>query len=807
MINLFEFLYFITDSLNRDIIHNKEQRRCVIVSPEENQLIIAGPGSGKTTVLVLKVLKFIFVDDISPRSILITTFTKKAAKEIRSRILGWSDQLRIAINNHPSILQPIKDLINRINFNEVITGTLDSIAEDFLTTYRAPGISAPTIIQEFLSNIIMKRCLRENNILGDPDFEDYIRYLQRRTTGYVRVKDKCSLLRQINERIFHDQINVRNYIRSIFLTHPGIIRACEGIHSYNRYLNENLLYDFVKLERVFLNTLQNPVNNPNLRTRLQEIKIVLVDEYQDTNLLQEEIYFELTEYALINNGSLSVVGDDDQSLYRFRGATVDLFVNFPRRFRTRFGLGLDIRNLRNNYRSTNNIIDLFNQYINLDPIYTGTPTNQGARIANKPEVQFQRTGVVIDYPVLGIIRNNLDDLALAIREFIEEILQGGYNINQNYRIELDPQNGSINDLVLLCDSPNDRNSSGNPRLPLLIRQELDNINIRVFNPRGTNIQEIREIQILCGLLLECLDPHRAIQNANAHSLRNNSQVFDNWRAEANHYIALNPTPHTPITLGQFVDHWRNRIPYPTTRSIWIRQTALNYLIYKLLYWLPFFYETVEGIVYLNAITDTISQFSSIATYNAEVETNQGGRTRGERFSINEFLWNILVPIAEGLLEIDEELYETLPPGNFNILSIHQSKGLEFPLVFVDVGSDFRTNNFLQRKRRYPDDQRILDENVIIERELRTYSLNPVQRNDIDRAFDEIIRKFFVSYSRPKDILVLVGISTAINGRKNIGTSWIPNVASGWIRPNNNPITIALWRWGQNFRNLNNIVFI
>ena len=58
-------------------------------------------------------------------------------------------------------------------------------------------------------------------------------------------------------------------------------------------------------------------------------KVVLVDEYQDSNLLQEQIYFTLCQRS---GASLTVVGDDDQSLYRFRGATVEIFTEFPKRF-------------------------------------------------------------------------------------------------------------------------------------------------------------------------------------------------------------------------------------------------------------------------------------------------------------------------------------------------------------------------------------------------------------------------------------------------------------------------------------------
>ena len=64
----------------------------------------------------------------------------------------------------------------------------------------------------------------------------------------------------------------------------------------------------------------------------------MVDEYQDTNFLQEQIYFTIGKYILESNGSITVLGDDDQSIYRFRGATVDLFSNYQKRIKTILGI-------------------------------------------------------------------------------------------------------------------------------------------------------------------------------------------------------------------------------------------------------------------------------------------------------------------------------------------------------------------------------------------------------------------------------------------------------------------------------------
>src|SRR5437867_3412721 len=98
MITWSEYESTVLRVLGRDIRHsaNAPQHDAISATSSQCFFIVAGPGSGKTTVIALRVLKLIFVDDIEPVAILATTFTRKAAAELRSRILGWGDTLRRA---------------------------------------------------------------------------------------------------------------------------------------------------------------------------------------------------------------------------------------------------------------------------------------------------------------------------------------------------------------------------------------------------------------------------------------------------------------------------------------------------------------------------------------------------------------------------------------------------------------------------------------------------------------------------------------------------------------------------------------
>jgi DNA helicase-2/ATP-dependent DNA helicase PcrA len=353
LISWTDFENEVVNRLDRDIRResNPDQNDAIKAPLDQSLFIVAGPGSGKTTAIALRVLKLIFVDGIDPSNILATTFTRKAANELRSRILGWGDQLKVAFMNNSSYGN-IENQLHSLDLNRIITGTLDSIAEETLVSIRTPGTPPPVGIEDFVSNALMIRYgLFHHGRHRNSDLRRYIEQL-RGTPWNLNVSEISSVLREMKDRFYHDQIDIDQF-RGDNYDHPGVRAMCGAITDYVQELQNGLHLDFTLLEQHFLIHLYDGT----LDRFLQDVRFILVDEYQDTNLLQEQIYFAIARAALRNGGSITVVGDDDQSLFRFRGATVDLFREFPSRIGNQLTINPITIHLSQNYRSTEAIVN------------------------------------------------------------------------------------------------------------------------------------------------------------------------------------------------------------------------------------------------------------------------------------------------------------------------------------------------------------------------------------------------------------------------------------------------------------------
>ncbi len=734
MISEDKYVTLLKNVLKINLDNNPDQKESILSSVNENQYIVAGPGSGKTTVLVLKILKYIFVDDVELKSIVVTTFTKKAAGELKERIANWYGLLADELDCH-----------DIIDFDDFLIGTLDSIAEIIVS-----GYVDVEIIDNFTSSAIMMQNLLTDGRNNDKKLKQFIKGLKNNHGG-TSPSDMNNQIQSIRERIYYDMIDMEELKKN---TSRDVL-VYEIIDDYLNQLNSRNVMDYAMLEDKF-----HEILSEGIVESFKNIRVLLIDEYQDTNLLQESIYFKLAEYVKNNNGNITVVGDDDQSLYRFRGATINLFTEYPERINEAMGIIPKTIFLHNNYRSTKSIIDFTNEFIHIDDRY------QISRTTNKPDI-IPTENTQEGLPVMGMFRNTLEELSTDLTELIYDLkLNHDYYVERHgkkYNLSLKKSNPSI---TVLTNSPKEIDTYNNKRLPYYIRDSLTykDENITVFNPRGQSIEKTEIVSLLCGLILQSIDPDSLVENQLDNLPPRTKNTLKTWRKYVMDYVQENDKE-----LLEFDDQ--------VNMKELLEDIEGECLILSS--------ESSENELYFNMLLETIIQTDN--AINAE-----------GLLTVKQIFWHILVPIASGAIDIDDDMFDVNLDDNVNIMSIHQSKGLEFDIVIVDVGSDIFSNSSATAFKRFP---RKGGSTFNLENYLKDYSKISYDYDKIsglDKEFNDLIRRYFVAYTRARSILILVGLNSMRYGYKGDFQDKIniENVATGWSRD-------KVWHWDS----LNNLLNI
>jgi DNA helicase-2/ATP-dependent DNA helicase PcrA len=697
------------------------------------------------------------VDDLPPDSIVATTFTTKAAAELRSRVLDWGFRMTNHLAHDERLSKAKRKAAEALDVNQVITGTIDSLCENMLVRYRDAGSQPPTVVDEFVAKtMLLREGLFKDGRFRSKRFNALLMDLDARTSTFGwNIGRKTSVLGAAADRIIHDRVEMSKYRRA--RDADEIYRRAklvEAVDAYESQLREGLMLDYAGLEQQALQRLENQ----QLTAFTNRVRAVLVDEYQDTNLLQERIYFELGKAC---DGALTVVGDDDQSLYRFRGATVELFSNFNDRAREEGWEPKPIF-LQTNYRSTKRVIQFVDSYARLDPGY------QEVRAQNKPELRSHGAAQE-GPPILAMFRDTPEELAESLATALREIFLGqGLSVPGYGKVKCDKTAGNVGDAALLCGSPLEERG-GKLTLPGLLRELLhESPKLEVFNPRGQIFQAIPIVASLGGALLSCLDPEGRIEKAVFLSPEMRG-TFTSWR------IAASECSQFRRGGRKIIDGWasreRNYRKWPT------RVSALE-LLYSLASFLPQLHDDPEGQVYLEVFARQLSACEQVSSFRGRILTDPSGVRDAKGlnmsdYSVRDLLQHFLGPIAAGSVDVNEDLIDDFPRDRLPVLSIHQAKGLEFPLTIVDVGSSLKSNHYSHRFKRFPDGPTSAQ---AMEDHFRPYTpLGRPRRSDIDRAFDDLYRQYFVAFSRARDVLLLV----ALNSARPDGN--IPNVAVGWMR--------------------------
>ncbi|MBA2873156.1 DNA helicase-2/ATP-dependent DNA helicase PcrA [Anoxybacillus calidus] len=286
------------------IVLNERQLEAVRQT-EGPVLTLAGAGSGKTSVLTARVGYLINVKRIDPENILVLTFTRKAAEEMKERIAKLPGLSKNTIRN-------------------LVAGTFHSV---FLQILKSQGYDHKILSNEKHKEVIIKRILKDMGLKDDYDPETILSLISFSKNQLLTVDD------------LPEQTPIEREFKEIF-------------RRYEQWKNEEHYMDFDDM-LVYTYHLLN--ENERLLERLQErFRYIEVDEFQDTNIAQYKVLQMLAE----KHKNLFVVGDDDQSIYAFRGANSDIILNFPKDYPNTYIVTLDV-----NYRSNPSIVGLGNEII------------------------------------------------------------------------------------------------------------------------------------------------------------------------------------------------------------------------------------------------------------------------------------------------------------------------------------------------------------------------------------------------------------------------------------------------------------
>ena len=246
MISYEEFEDIVVNILKRDISSNHDQKKAILSKQNEGLFIVAGPGSGKTTVIVLKILKYIIVDDIKPNEILATTFTKKAADELYSRILGWGDEIKNYLVDNAGDDFDLLMAINRIDFNQITLGTIDSIAQELLRVHKEPGTNQEEVIESFVAKFAMVKILLKDNRYLNPNLEGYLKSFTKKEK-LKEASQMSELLLEMKNRMYYDQIDMDEFYSNDG-EGSGAEIALDCIREYEKELRSRNIIDFTMLE-------------------------------------------------------------------------------------------------------------------------------------------------------------------------------------------------------------------------------------------------------------------------------------------------------------------------------------------------------------------------------------------------------------------------------------------------------------------------------------------------------------------------------------------------------------------------------
>jgi DNA helicase-2/ATP-dependent DNA helicase PcrA len=655
-------------------LHANAQQRVAIQHQDGPLLIIAGPGSGKTFTLVERII-YLLQQGITAGKIMVSTFTEKAAAELITRISNRSLELGI-----------------KANLNEMYVGTLHSIFLRILEDYREYTRLKRSyrILDQFDQQYLIYSNLNTFEALDGFELLVSERLSRWRKAGAI-----MGLVNKVSEEYL--DIGVLQQAEE-----PEVQALSRQLMTYEQLLEEENAIDFSFIQ---VETMRLLETQPEVAYELQlKLKYIMVDEYQDTNTIQEQILLMLAS----RHQNLCVVGDDDQGLYRFRGATIRNILEFADNFPK--GTCKQVT-LSTNYRSHPDIVQFYNEWMGRCDWSKDGKRFRYEKTIRPHEGRYSDVPAVLKLGAEGSEENYHEE----VYRFISSLQASGTLTD-------------LNQLAFLFRSVKNQKV-------IRLAHYLEERGISVFSPRSALFFEREEVRLLIGALVFIFpDLFQRLKFSDKVFL-NVWEYYDDCKREFAE--ALRAQPEKNQGLLQWARQKAKAHLTLTGKTTY----AFAALVYQMLEY-PMFADYLHNDLKGEASTQRAAYNIAMITkllHKFEYLDNVSVITASNiDYVLNSLFNKFLRFMIEGGIAEYEDFDEYAPSGCVSFLTIHQSKGLEFPIVVVG------SMNSVPRKQ-YKELDEILQS--------RYFHKPPFEPLPNTKNYD-FWRLYYTAFSRAQNLLLL-----------------------------------------------------
>lgn len=675
---------------------NREQKEAVdwIEGPV---MVVAGPGTGKTQILAMRIANILKKTQISPSNILCLTFTNSGVQAMKERLL--------------QIIGPASYQVHVHTFHSFCNEVISTFPEKFLT---AREINQLTDLEQIQ---LIQKILKENNYKEIKPFKSPYHYQKSIIASIGNLKqENISPLKFLEiikfERKQFDQIkdlchekgaNKGKMKAKYEKIKNDLAKNSELADIYEKYqseLHKNGLYDFADMILYVVDAFES---DPEILSTYQEkYQYILVDEYQDTNSAQNGIIQLLSSFY--DNPNVFVVGDDEQSVFRFQGASLENILQFRESYPD-----AKVVVLENNYRSIQKILDVSRAIIQNNK-------NQIFNLLNiEKKLKSQLKGVEGDVYLAEFSHGSVESFFVAKK--IEDLIKEGVNPNDISVLYKEHHDASeLIDFLSKLNIPYIIEVGGN----ILEDPEIDKIITYLkaldFGVKQTDSQLILEVMYYPFFGISPLDIYKIIVEAN----KRRKNVFD--------IISSNKVTDTldldePEALKEFVRIFLD-CRYQANSTTFAH--AFEYII-----------NTTGYLNYLLSLNESVHHLNRLQTLFDEIKTVN---TKNKHLKLGGFLEYIAL-LQENDLPIKQRELSANYEG-VHLMTAHKSKGLEFSYIFILHCTDKHWGNKAKREL-------IKLPKSILKKDPGMQKNDTDINSDVSQEEEEERRLFYVALTRAK----------------------------------------------------------